>query len=156
MIDMTKLRLALLVSLLIAGAALGEPASTRTPAESAKTSVATTERVVSWTYLKAKPGERARLKEFLVKNWLAMDAEAIRQGLMVDATVLDRGRDDGDWNLVVEVTYPDAAGYPAVAERFQAIRAKHTTVPIDGKVLKDLGEIVRSEELIENPAHARP
>ena len=107
----------------------------------------TTRRVaVELTFLKAHPGERARLVRFIEENWFAMDRIAVTQGLMHDYRVLDTGRDDGPWNVLVEVTYTDERGYAGIVDAFERIRAAHRTVTIDGKGLRDLGAIVTSKQ----------
>lgn len=107
----------------------------------------TTRRVaVELTFLKAQPGERARLVRFIEANWFAMDRIAVTQGLMRDYRVLDTGRDDGPWNVLVEVTYTDERGHAGIADAFERIRAAHRTVTIDGKGLRDLGAIVTSTQ----------
>lgn len=111
-------------------------------------------RAVELTFLKSKPGQREQLKTFIVMNWFAMDKIAKDQGLMSGFTVMDTGTDDGPWNVLVSVTYMDDKGYQGIAEPFEKIRRAHTTVLVDGKSLRDLGSIVDSKRLFENPAHA--
>lgn len=101
---------------------------------------------VELTFLKAHPGERARLVRFIEDNWFAMDRIAVAQGLMRDYRVLETGRDDGPWNVLVEVTYTDERGYAGIVDAFERIRAAHRTVTIDGKGLRDLGAIVTSTQ----------
>lgn len=111
-------------------------------------------RAVELTFLKSNPGEREQLKNFIVLNWFAMDKIAKEQGLMSAFTVMDTGTHDGPWNVLVSVTYTDEKGYEGVADAFEKIRRSHTTVRVDGKALRDLGSIVDSKRLLENPAHA--
>lgn len=110
--------------------------------------------VITQTYLKAQPGERDRLARFLVANWFAMDAKAVDAGLFASYRLLENAADAGDWDLIVEVSYHDACGYACVAERFEAIRAAHTTVPIDGKTLAQLGRVLRTETLQQRDENA--
>lgn len=111
-------------------------------------------RAVELTFLKANPGQREQLKSFIVANWFAMDQVAKEQGLMAAYTVLDSGTDEGAWNVLVSVTYMNELGYDGIAEAFGRIRKAHTTVLIEGKTLRQLGTIVDSKRLFENPAHA--
>lgn len=111
-------------------------------------------RAVELTFLKSQPGQRENLKRFIVLNWFAMDKVAKDQGLMSAFTVMETGTDEGPWNVVVSVTYTNARGYEGIAEAFETIRRAHTTVPVDGRSLRDLGAIVESKRLFENPAHA--
>jgi hypothetical protein len=111
-----------------------------------------TTRAVELTFLKSNPGERERLKAFLKANWFAMDEVAVEQGLMSSYRLLDSGSDEGEWNLIVAVSYPDQGGYESIAERFEAIRKAHKMVLIDGKNLSQLGRIVESKKLYEDVA----
>jgi hypothetical protein len=69
-------------------------------------------------------------------------------------TVMDTGTDEGPWNVLVSVTYMDERGYDGIAEAFEKIRRAHTTVRVGGKGLRELGSIVDSRRMFENPAHA--
>lgn len=111
-------------------------------------------RAVQLTFLKSNPGQREQLKRFIVLNWFAMDKIAKDQGLMSAFTVMDTGTDEGAWNVLVSVTYTNEKGYAGVAERFEKIRKAHTTVLVEGKNLRELGSIVDSKQLLEDPAHA--
>lgn len=111
---------------------------------------------VELTFLKAHPGERARLVRFIEDNWFAMDRIAVAQGLMRDYRVLDTGSDDGPWNVLVEVTYTDERGYAGIADAFERIRAAHRTVTIDGKGLRELGAIVESRQTFTTLPQAAP
>lgn len=113
-------------------------------------------RAVELTFLKAEAGQREKLKSFIVQNWFEMDRIAKQQGLLRAYTVLDTGSDEGPWNLLVSVTYHDERGYTGVAEAFEKIRQAHQTVLVDGKALAQLGKIVESKRLLEDPAHAVP
>lgn len=114
----------------------------------------TDRRAVELTFLKSNPGQREQLKSFIVLNWFAMDKIAKEQGLMSAFTVMDTGTDEGPWNVLVSVTYTNEKGYDGIVEPFEKIRRAHTTVRVDGKVLRDLGSIVESKRMFENPAHA--
>ena len=104
--------------------------------------------------MKSNPGEREQLKSFIVLNWFAMDKVAKEQGLMSAFTVMDTGTDEGPWNVLVSVTYMNEKGYEGITEAFERIRRAHTTVRVGGKTLRDLGAIVDSKRVFENPAHA--
>jgi|688.fasta_scaffold1269799_1 hypothetical protein len=114
----------------------------------------TDRRAVELTFLKSNPGDREQLKTFIVLNWFAMDKVAKEQGLMRAFTVMDTGTDEGPWNVLVSVTYMDERGYDGIAEAFEKIRRAHTTVRVGGKGLRELGSIVDSRRMFENPAHA--
>ena len=103
--------------------------------------------VEEWTFLKSHDPDSARLIAFIEANWFAMDRIAVAQGLF-NSYALYRAEDDGDWNLAVVVGYPDAAGSAAILDRFNAIRAAHRTVLIDGKGLKELGRITGTRKVM--------
>lgn len=110
-------------------------------------------RAVELTFLKSNPGQREQLKSFIVLNWFAMDKVAKEQGLISAFTVLDTGTDEGPWNLLVSVTYMNDKGYEGISKAFKKIRRAHITVPVEGKGLRELGTIVESKHVFENPAH---
>jgi hypothetical protein len=100
---------------------------------------------ITWTYLKANPGDREHLAGFLEANWLAMDAQAVEAGLFRGYRMLVNEQADGEWDVVVEVTYNDACGYACVADAFEAIRARHVEQRVDGRDLRELGRVLRTE-----------
>jgi hypothetical protein len=120
----------------------------------ASSAAASDRRAVELTFLKSNPGQREQLKSFIVLNWFAMDKIAKEQGLMSSFTVMDTGTDEGPWNILVSVTYMNDKGYEGISEAFEKIRRAHTTVRIEGKGQRELGTIVESKRMFENPAHA--
>ncbi len=100
------------------------------------------------TYLKALPGQKESLIQFLSRNWFAMDSIAVSQGLM-SGYKLWESANSSDWDVVVAVAYPDSKGYEGIKEAFEKIRSQHVTVPIEGKKLPQLGKIVKSEKFYE-------
>jgi hypothetical protein len=113
------------------------------------------QRAVELTFLKSNPGDREKLKQFIVNNWFVIDEIAVKQGLMSAYTILDTGDDTGDWNLIVKVTYPNEKGYDGIQEEFNKIRQAHKTILVDGKGLRDLGRIVSSKKTFEDVVSAR-
>lgn len=109
-------------------------------------------RAVELTFLKASPGNRENLKKFIALNWFAMDKIAVERGLMKEFKVMDTGSDEGAWNVLVAVTYHDARGYEGIAGEFEKIRAEHKVVLVNGKRMPELGAVVESRKLFENPA----
>jgi hypothetical protein len=105
---------------------------------------------VEWTRLKAKPGERANLANFIIANWFAMDRKATEQGLITSYRLVSSIDPGGSWDLLVEVGYPTLVGYdhPETREAFEAIRAAHTTIPIKGKTLYALGTVLGTERVV--------
>jgi quercetin dioxygenase-like cupin family protein len=106
-------------------------------------------RAVELTFLKSWPGERERLRQFIERNWFAMDRIAQSRGLMTAYSVVETGSDEGPWNVVVSVTYPNERGYDGIASDFEEIRRAHVTVLIDGKGLRELGSIVETRRTYE-------
>lgn len=137
------------VALAILALALTTPAFAAQDAAGVEAQAPAATKVVQRTLLKANPGQREALAQFIVANWFAMDKVAVSQGLFTGYRLLENPVADDSWDLVVEVGYPTAEGYddPATRAGFDAIRAAHTTVLIDGKSLRELGRIVGSERL---------
>jgi predicted SnoaL-like aldol condensation-catalyzing enzyme len=106
-------------------------------------------RAIELTFLKSKPSEREALKAFIVSNWFEMDRLAQEQGLIESYKITDTGTDDGDWNLLVTVTYFNELGYDGIKKEFDAIATRHKTKLIEGKNLRDLGAIVNSSRTFE-------
>ena len=103
-------------------------------------------RTWTYTYLKAVEGQQEELAQFLKKNWLAMDSIAVEQKLFASYELIQNvGDQPTDWDYLVAVEYFTANTYDEVSDRFEAIRKKHVTVLINGKGLRDLGRIVKSE-----------
>jgi predicted SnoaL-like aldol condensation-catalyzing enzyme len=111
-------------------------------------------RAIEMTFLKSKPTERETLKAFIVSNWFEMDKVAQEQGLIESYKITDTGSDEGDWNLLVTVTYYQELGYEGIKKEFDAIAATHQTRLIDGKNLRELGVIVKSNRTFETVANA--
>jgi hypothetical protein len=102
---------------------------------------------VEYAFIQSLPGQREALKKFIIANWFAMDAVAVKQELMVSYELLDSGDDSDAWNIIVAVTYPNRDGYQGIATAFEIIRRAHQTVLIEGKSFKDLGKVVSSRKL---------
>lgn len=110
-----------------------------------------TNRTNTWTltYLKSTHLQKDRLKEFLVKNWFAMDSLAVAQGLINKYELIENVVEDSntvsEWDFIVAVEYFTPGTYSDIADKFEAIRKSHTTIKVDGLALKDLGKIIKSE-----------
>lgn len=127
---------------LVAGAALptaSAPASGQT---------ARPTRSFELTFLKSHDADPGALVRFITANWFEMDRVAVEQGIMTEYRLLQSAGTGEPWNVLVIVGYPTPEGYAGIAPAFDAIRAAHTIVPIDGKRLKDLGSIVMSRKLL--------
>ena len=110
------------------------------------------QRAIEMTFLKAKPGHEDGLKRFIQRNWFAMDKVAVERGLMESYSIAASTDPDADWDFVVVVTYLDENGYEGIAEEFEKIRSAHKPIKVQGKLLKELGKIVRSWKLLEERA----
>ncbi len=109
------------------------------------------ERVWTFTYLKAVNDQRPDLKEFIERNWFAMDSVAVAQGLLGRYDLYENvSRDSADWDFIVAVEYLTNNGYEGIATEFEVIRAKHQAVKIHGLGMAELGRIVRSETVSKN------
>lgn len=105
----------------------------------------------TFTYLKSNDGQKADLKLFLEKNWLAMDRLAIEQGLFKQYHMLENSDASLGWDFTVLVQYKDEKGYEGVKSEFEKIRQAHQRILINGKGITELGKIVKSEEFLEIP-----
>jgi len=100
------------------------------------------------TFLKATDGDTASLCRFITQNWFVMDKIAVERGLMTEYRLLRSTGADPDWDVLVIVGYPNVDGYSGITLEFEAIRAAHTIVPVNGKTLRQLGVIVSSRRLV--------
>ena len=101
----------------------------------------------TYTYLKAKEGQKAILRETIVKNWFVMDSIAQSQGLIKQYELLENMSDakPTEWDYIVAVEYFTAGNYSDIAEAFEKIREAHETVKIDGMTFSEVGSVVKSE-----------
>lgn len=120
------------------------------PAAAAATTMSAPPRIFEWTFLKSHADDPSALAGFIRANWFAMDAQAVRQGMMT-SYALNVAADPGDWNLVVMVGYADPRGYEGIAPAFEAKRAAHVTV--DGPLSKH-GRIIASRKLLPDNSKA--
>ena len=100
------------------------------------------------TYLKALPGQRDRLEQFVEQNWFVMDARAKRDGYLVDNHLLRGSSADTTWDLLEISMYADSLQHARIDSIFRTIvRPQHVTVPIEGREFRELGRFVREETL---------
>ncbi len=101
----------------------------------------------TYTYIKAKANQKSPLKEFLIKNWFAMDSIAVQKGLFNDYQLLENNNaQDTTWDYIVAVEYYTRGTYADIQEDWQEIRKNHQKVLSNGLDFPQLGSIVRSEE----------
>lgn len=103
----------------------------------------------TYTYLKAKPDQRSNLKEFLVKNWFAMDSIAVQRGLFNDYQLLENSdlSAEAEWDYIVAVEYYTKGTYQDIQDDWIKVRNNHKTVLINGLSFPELGGIIKSEVL---------
>lgn len=106
----------------------------------------TLQKTWTYTYLKAKEGQKENLREFIEQNWFAMDSIAVSQGLFNDYQLLENasGQNPAPWDFIVAVEYFTKGTYEDIKEEWLKIKANHKTILVEGKDLKDLGNIVGS------------
>ena len=108
----------------------------------------------TFTYLKATANQRANLKTFLEKNWFVMDSIAVTEKLIGKYELYENKETaNAEWDYIVAVEYLTPSGYDDIAPKFEALRAKHITVKINGLDFRDLGKVVKSETLSK---HTKP
>ena len=103
----------------------------------------------TYTYLKAREGQQHQLKKFLEQNWFVMDSIAVQQGLFNDYSLIRNNdtSEEAKWDFIVAVEYFTRGTYADIETEWLPIRQNHETVLIDGKSLRDLGEIIDSQQL---------
>ena len=105
--------------------------------------------IIERTYLKASSGQREALARFIVANWFELDRVAKERGLFTSYALSENLDQSADWDFEVAVGYPNKDGYENtdVQVRFGEIRKAHKTILIDGKGLRELGQIVRTDRI---------
>lgn len=100
----------------------------------------------TYTYLKAKDGKHELMREYIKKNWFAMDKQAVDNAVIRDYLIIDNQnrQQNPNWDFIVAVEYFGNETYSDIAKEFEVIRKKHITVPIEGFSREDFN-IVRSE-----------
>ena len=127
--------------------------STPRPAEASDDPEIANDSNWTFTYLKATQGNRESVKLYVEKNWFVMDKVAVERGLFKSYRLIENITDSGsraesEWDFIVAVEYFENQSYADIQQEFEEIRSKHQTVLVDGKTLRDLGSIVRSERVL--------
>lgn len=107
----------------------------------------------TFTYLKATENNKESLLQFVEKNWFVMDKVAVERGLFKSYRLIENmsesdARGATEWDFIVAVEYFEDQSYADIQQEFEEIRSEHQTVLIDGRSLRDLGLIVRSERVL--------
>lgn len=140
-IDMSMMR-NLILTCVLGLSACATPSASTPPSNSAPSV-----KVYELTFLQSTDTDPSRLVAFIKANWFAMDEKAQQAGLISNYRVLHSNEAYGAWNVMVMVGYPQKTGYEGVKPQFDAIRAEHQTVLIDGKNFPELGKVVFSKRL---------
>lgn len=122
-----------------------------TAAPGAQTTIASPERAtkaVEMTFLRSLDPDPTLAARFIKANWFAMDAIAQARGLMTFFTLHIDPSAREDWNLVVQVGYPDPRGFESIRTQWADIVAAHETVPIEGKRLPDLARVLGTRRIV--------
>ncbi len=102
------------------------------------------------TYIKATENQQANLQLYIEKNWFVMDSIAVAQKLLGQYELYEnKNPENKDWDFIVAVEYLTPKGYDDIASAFEAIRAKHTVVKINGLGMKELGKVVKAETVVK-------
>lgn len=118
-----------------------------TPSPAIARSAEAATRAVEMTFLRSLDPDPVRAARFIRANWFAMDAVAQARGLMTFFSLHIDAEPRDDWNLVVQVGYPDPRGFDSIRAEWAGIVAAHDTVLIDGKRLPDLARILGTRRL---------
>jgi hypothetical protein len=104
----------------------------------------------TYTYIKAKEGQRENLIKYLERNWFSMDSVALQQGLFNDYRLIHNNDTSADakWDYIVAVEYFTRGTYSDIEDGWLKIKQNHKTALVSGKTFPDLGTIVDSQELI--------
>jgi hypothetical protein len=105
--------------------------------------------VWTFTYLKAPENQKSNLQAYIEKNWFVMDSIAVKQKLLGQYELYEnKDPENKEWDFIVAVEYLTPKGYDDVATGFEAIRAKHQVIKVNGLGMKELGKVVKSETVL--------
>ena len=104
----------------------------------------TDQKTWTYTYLIAHNEQKDDLRLFLEKNWFVMDSIAVQQGLFNDYYLIENTNIDTSrgWDFIVAVEYFTRNTFSDIQDEWSIIRRNHETVLINGKNLRELGQIV--------------
>jgi hypothetical protein len=130
-------------------AGAGVVALAATPARAEQLQEADHTVLIEQTYLKAYDGLKDDLRTFIERNWFVMDQKGVEQGIFTSFWLMEDVDENASWDFVMAVGYPQLEGYENsdAKLKFDAIRKAHVPVPVNGKLLKDLGKIVHHHRL---------
>ncbi len=135
--------------LLLGGGLLGfAGGSAGTRARASGIEVAQETKAVELTLLRSLDPDPKLAARFIKENWFAMDTIAQSRGLMTFFSLHIDPTPNEDWNLVVQVGYPDVRGFDAIRPQWAEIVAAHQTVLVEGKRLPDLARVLGTRRLL--------
>ena len=105
-------------------------------------------KAIELTLLRSLDPDPERAVQFIKSNWFAMDAVAQARGLMTFFNLHVDPTPNEDWNLAVQVGYPNERGFDSIRTEWAEIVAAHKTVLIDGKRLVELATILGTRRLL--------
>lgn len=112
----------------------------------------------TYTYIKALDGRNDDLRKFVESNWFEMDRKAVDRGIFRSYKLIENTSAENlvalDWDFLVAVEYFGEETYEDIASEFEEIRSAHKTVLIDGRGFRELGQVVKSETLMD--LHGKP
>jgi hypothetical protein len=77
-----------------------------------------------------------------------MDSIAVKQKILGQYELYEnKETNNPEWDYIVADEYLSPGGYDDIAPKFEAIRAKHVTVKINGMDFRDLGKVIKTETL---------
>jgi hypothetical protein len=108
-------------------------------------------RAVTMTHIHALPGQRENLKRYILTNWFAIDAAAVRAGLMKSFAIWEKEKDSGaeSWDFIVVDTWCDERGHDGVSSQFALFSKAHRSIAVEGKHFEQLGRRGESKSMIE-------
>jgi hypothetical protein len=136
--------------LLLVGAGIFGLVGCATGAEvkASETSSASETKAVEITLLRSIDPNPNLAAQFIKANWFAMDEIARVRGLMTFFNLHIDPNPREDWNLIVQVGYPDVRGFDSIRHQWAEIVAAHQTVLIEGKRLPDLARVLGTRRLL--------
>jgi hypothetical protein len=111
--------------------------------------------MVALDFVKAKPGELARLVRYFELNWaVARDTVKAQRGGVVSYRILVTADTSSAWDVMLETVYADSSAYARREEIFAPVLKAKGKVLVDGKDRSAFGDIVGSR-LVTTPKTPR-
>lgn len=98
-------------------------------------------------FVRAKPGQLARLVRYYEENWGRARATVIKQGGISGYLMLVRADSLDEWDIILQTEYPDSAAFARREETFAPVLAAMGRILVDGFDRTALGDIVHSRTM---------